>query len=70
MDVNAPWPGTVQEVQVSVGDTVEVAQGLMVLESMKMLHPVPSPGAGAVTAVHVSVGDYVEAGARLVTIDS
>lgn len=69
MDVNAPWPGTVQEIQVAIGDAVEAEQPLLVLEAMKMLSPVPSPGAGSVTAIHVATGDFVEAGTRLLTLE-
>ncbi len=68
MEVEAPWPGTVQEIMIVVGDTVEEEQELLTLESMKMMTPVPSPGSGSVTAIHVEVGDYVEEGAPLLTL--
>lgn len=68
MEVEAPWPGTVQEIMIAVGDTVEEEQELLTLESMKMMTPVPSPGSGSVTAIHVEVGDYVEEGAPLLTL--
>ncbi len=68
MKIEAPWPGTVQEILVAVGDTVEVEQAVLTLESMKMMSPVPSPGAGTVAAIHVAVGDFVEQGVPLLTI--
>lgn len=69
MKVEAPWPGVVQEVMVAVGDTVEVGQEVVTIESMKMLTPVPSPLAGRVTAVHVEAGGYVDEGAPLLTLE-
>jgi biotin carboxyl carrier protein len=49
-------------VRVSEGDT------LLVLESMKMEHPVRSPLGGMVQAVHVASGETVAADALLVEI--
>lgn len=69
MDVEAPWPGTVQQITVAVGDTVVEGQELLTLEAMKMLTPVPSPRAGSVTAIHVHAGDFVDQGAKLLTLD-
>lgn len=70
MDVEAPWPGTVQEVLVSIGDAVEEEDELLALESMKMSTPITSPAAGRVTAIHVDVGDYVDEGAALLTLEA
>lgn len=67
-DVEAPWPGTVQEIAVSVGDEVSEEQELVTLESMKMLTPVPSPAAGTVAEVLVNVGDFVDEGAVLLRL--
>ena len=69
MKIEAPWPGTVQEVLVAVGDAITPEQAVMTLESMKMMLPVPAPGAGAVTEIHVSVGDFVEQGAPLLSFE-
>ena len=44
----APMPGTVTAVHVAVGDEVTAGQPLLVLEAMKMQHPVVAPAAGVV----------------------
>jgi biotin carboxyl carrier protein len=63
---NSPLAGNVLDVKVSVGDTVELNQPLLVLEAMKMETVIPSPQAGTVTAVMVKPGDGVTAGQPLV----
>ena len=50
------------EVLVSVGDTVELDQSLITLETDKASMEIPSTVAGTVTAVPVSVGDKVSQG--------
>jgi acetyl-CoA/propionyl-CoA carboxylase biotin carboxyl carrier protein len=62
----SPMPGAVLEVRVAEGDHVEAGQVLLLVEAMKMEHPVSAPGDGTVVAVHVTAGDAVEAGAPLV----
>lgn len=58
----------VVEVLVAVGDTVEVDQSLVVLESDKASMEVPSPVAGVVDALSVTVGDQVGESSELCTI--
>jgi propionyl-CoA carboxylase alpha chain len=65
----APMPGSVVRVAVEPGDTVEVGQVLVVLEAMKMEHPVKAATAGVVSQVHVAQGDQVESGRSLVVIE-
>jgi propionyl-CoA carboxylase alpha chain len=65
----APMPGGVARVAVSVGDTVEAGQILVVLEAMKMEHAVHASAAGTVTEVDVAQGDQVETGRILVVVE-
>jgi biotin carboxyl carrier protein len=58
--LTAPMSGAVVDVRVSLGDHIASGQVLVVVEAMKMEHPVVSPGDGVVTAVHVAVGNVVE----------
>jgi acetyl-CoA/propionyl-CoA carboxylase biotin carboxyl carrier protein len=58
--LTAPMSGAVIDIRVSPGDHVVSGQVLMVVEAMKMEHPVVSPGDGVVTAVHVTVGNVVK----------
>nr|WP_273546371.1 MULTISPECIES: acetyl-CoA carboxylase biotin carboxyl carrier protein subunit [unclassified Xanthobacter] len=53
--------GSVWQVLVAVGDSVEEHQELMVIESMKMEIPVLAPKAGRVSEVLVQPADPVAA---------
>jgi propionyl-CoA carboxylase alpha chain len=66
----APMPGTVVSVAVAEGDAVRAGQQLLVLEAMKMQHPVAAPTAGTVQRLPVRVGSQVEAGALLAVVTS
>ncbi|MBI5436851.1 MAG: dihydrolipoyl dehydrogenase [Nitrosomonadales bacterium] len=61
---------TVIEVLVKVGDTVEVEQSLITLETDKATMDVPSPTAGVVKAVKVKVGDKVSEGSMILLLKS
>ena len=66
--VTAPMPGTVAVLDVAVGDRVTVGQPLVVVEAMKMEHPVVSAVDGVVEAVDVTVGAHVAMDERLLLI--
>lgn len=51
---------------VAVGDTVEVDQPMVAMETAKAVVEVPSPWAGVITALHGKPGDTVATGAPLV----
>jgi len=57
------------EVLVNVGDTVELDQSLITLESDKASMEIPSTAAGKVTALAVSVGDKLSKGDLLAEIE-
>jgi 2-oxoisovalerate dehydrogenase E2 component (dihydrolipoyl transacylase) len=54
---------------VADGDTVELNQPLVEVETAKATVEIPSPRAGTVTSLHGAVGDQVAVGAPLVTFD-
>ncbi len=58
--VRAPMPGLVVKVEVEEGSTVEVGQGLVIVEAMKMENELRAEAAGVVAKVHVSPGEAVE----------
>lgn len=68
--IKAPMPGLVVRVEVSEGQTVEVGEGLVVVEAMKMENELRATHTGVVERVHVKAGDRVEKGAELVTLKS
>jgi acetyl-CoA/propionyl-CoA carboxylase biotin carboxyl carrier protein len=68
-DVLAEMQGTILEVAVAEGDTVERGDVLCVLEAMKMENDVVASRGGTVTDVSVSEGESVDMGDRLVTIE-
>ena len=57
--VKAPMDGAITLVQVSEGDEVRKGQLLLVLEAMKMEHPLKAGIDGVVKAIQVSAGDQV-----------
>ena len=64
----APMQGTIIQVAVSVGDTVEIGSALVVLEAMKMENTLMSDVHGTVTEVHIEVGSTVSPGQLLVLV--
>jgi len=65
----APLPGTVIEVSVAVGDSVAGGTTLMVLESMKMHHPLTLLTGGVVREIHVGVGTAVSEAQVLMVLE-
>lgn len=65
----APMPGTVTAVHVAAGERVERGAVLMVLEAMKMQHPVAATETGVVRSLPVGVGSAVDAGTVLVVVE-
>ena len=66
--VQAPMPGTILSVKVSVGQQVKKGDTVAVLEAMKMENEIPAPQDGTVSSVDVSNGATVETGATIVTL--
>lgn len=66
--VQAPMPGTILSVKVSVGQQIKKGDTVAVLEAMKMENEIPAPQDGTVSSVDVSNGATVETGATIVTL--
>jgi propionyl-CoA carboxylase alpha chain len=66
----APMPGKVTLLRVQVGQAVAAGEILLVLEAMKMEHPMRAPGDGVVRELFVALGDQVENGALLLVVEA
>ena len=66
--VTSPLLGTVFRVAVKPGDQVRATQEIVIIESMKMEHPVEAGADGIVATVHVAEGDTISAGQALFDI--
>lgn len=58
-EVKALLPGTVVEILVNEGDTVQKGQLLFIHEAMKMLNRMVAPYSGVVSDINVKVGDKI-----------
>jgi acetyl/propionyl-CoA carboxylase alpha subunit len=65
----APMPGIVRHVFVAVGDRVEKGAVMVILEAMKMEHPLVAHAPGTVKEVRVEVGQMVDPDAVMVVIE-
>jgi 3-methylcrotonyl-CoA carboxylase alpha subunit len=67
--LEAPMPGRVAAVRVSVGQAVKKGEELLVVEAMKMENALRAPRDGVVRALHVAAGDPVVPGRALVELE-
>ena len=58
------------QVYVGVGDSVELEQSLVEIETEKATLDLPSPVAGSVTAIHVRSGETIRPGDPVLDVDS
>ncbi len=66
--IKAPMPGLVSRYIVSVGESVQAGDTLVILEAMKMENSLPAPEAGVVRDLPVKVGTTVKKGDILAEI--
>ncbi len=69
-ELEAPMPGRVTRVAVSVGEVVKRGQELIVVEAMKMENALIAPMDGVVKSLAVKVGDMVAPGPALVVVEA
>jgi biotin carboxyl carrier protein len=67
--IEAPLPGRIVRVDVSVGNTVEAGGVICIIEAMKMENPILSPVKASVVEVAVSPGEVVKTGQKLAVIE-
>jgi len=68
-EIKAAMPGLVIGVEVSEGDQVQVGDGLVIVEAMKMENELRAPRQGTVKQVFVRQGMTVDQGQTLVLIE-
>jgi 3-methylcrotonyl-CoA carboxylase alpha subunit len=68
-EIEAPMPGKVTAVEVSLGEKVAEGQRLLTLEAMKMEHALTSPFDGTVAELSAKPGAQVTEGQLLVKVD-
>jgi len=66
----ARMPGKVIDLRVTVGDRVREGETVLVLEAMKMEHPMRATEDGIVTEVRVANDEQVEAGTVLIVVEA
>ena len=67
-EVEAQIAGNLWKIEKAVGDSVEIDDVIMIIESMKMEIPVESPCAGTISEIRVAEGDSIEEGTILAMI--
>jgi biotin carboxyl carrier protein len=68
-ELRAPMPGKIVKVLVSEGSAVEINQGIVVIEAMKMQNELKSPRAGVVTKIGVREADAVNSGDLVAVVE-
>lgn len=66
--VNAPMPGLLKAINVTIGQAVKKGEVIFVLEAMKMENALKSPMNGIIKEIHAEVGSAIEKGFVLCTI--
>ncbi len=67
--IEAPLPGKVVRVEVTVGNTVEEGGVICIIEAMKMENPIISPVKASIIEVTVSPGQVVRTGEKIAVIE-
>lgn len=66
--INAPLAGNIWKVEVSVGQTVDEGDVLVILEAMKMETQIVAEKSGVITSIFVKPDDAVKAGDHLLSL--
>ena len=67
--IKAPLPGTVSDIKVAIGQTIETNQVVIILEAMKMESEIYSDHAGLVKNILVNKGQNVHDGQVMIEIE-
>ena len=67
-DLISPILGTVFSIKVATGDEVRASDEIVIIESMKMEHPISAGVDGTIVAVHIEEGQTISEGQVVVSI--
>ena len=67
--LSASIPAVVADILVNEGDTVSDGDKLILLESMKMVIPIPAQFAGTIRSINCAIGDAVQPGIPLLEME-
>ena len=67
--ITAPMPGTILDIKVSVGQTIQKGDVVCVLEAMKMENDIPASQGGTVASINVQKGSNVNANDVIITLN-
>jgi acetyl-CoA carboxylase biotin carboxyl carrier protein len=68
-EVRAEITGAVWKIERQVGESVEIEDTIVILESMKMEIPIVAPRPGRIADIRVTEGDTIEEGQIVALID-
>jgi len=67
--IRAPMPGKVVKIAVAEGDAVDKGRTIVVVEAMKMEHPLSAAGPGVVKRIYCGEGQNVDADQPLAEVE-
>tara|TARA_R110002049_G_scaffold266984_3_gene443258 strand:+ start:9225 stop:9704 length:480 start_codon:yes stop_codon:yes gene_type:complete len=67
-DINAPMPGLILDILVTVGQEIKEGDQMLVLSAMKMENIITAPSDGIVKIIEIQKDDVVEKGQLLIEI--
>jgi len=68
LSISSPLQGTIWQIRVAVGDEVHEGQELIIIESMKMEHPITAPESGVVSMIRVEEAATIAKGEKLIEL--
>ncbi len=68
-ELQAPMPGRIVNIAVTVGQALEVGDEILSLEAMKMENVLKAEGVGTVKAIHIATNDVVDKGSVLIEFE-
>jgi biotin carboxyl carrier protein len=68
-ELQAPMPGRIVNIAVTVGQVLEVGDEILSLEAMKMENVLKAEGVGTVKAINIATNDVVDKGSVLIEFE-